>query len=436
MYARYQKAGRLSHAARVTGWTLAAACALGGVVRAADVTASKPGEWPSFRGADRSGVSQEKGLLKSWPAGGPKLLWKTPNLGEGHSSIAIANGRIYSMGLRGDNEVVWALNVKDGQEAWSTKIAAGGSLRGRQGGFGSRCTPTIVGNRLYAEGVQGDVICLDVANGKQIWKKNLVTDFGGSVPTWGYSESPLVDGDKVIVTPGGSTPIVALKAATGEVVWKAQIPEGDDAHYASAIIADVDGQREYIQLLSGALVGVDAKTGKQLWRYKAPANGTANCSAPIYRDNMAFAATGYRTGGGAVKLTASSSGVTAKEVYFTKQMQNHHGGVVLVGDYLYGCDERYLTCINFKTGEVRWAATAEQSVGKGSVTYADGCLYVRSERGPVALVEANPREYVEKGRFDQPDRSRAAAWAYPVVCDGKLYLRDQDNLFCYDVKAK
>lgn len=390
-------------------------------------------DWPQFRGPDRTGVSKETGLLKSWPAEGPKLLWKAENLGEGHAAPSVAKGRIYGMGLRGEDEVVWALDERTGKEVWGTRIAAGTSLEGRQGGYGSRATPTIDDDRLYTIGVAGDLVCLNLADGKLVWQKNLVSDFGGRVPTWGYSESPLVDGNNVIATPGGgSATLVALNKRTGEVAWKAQVPGGNRVAYSSALAADIAGQRQYIQFLAGGVVGVSARDGKHLWTFQAPASrGGINCSMPLYQDGHVFAAAAYQHGGALAKLTSSGGSTTAEEVYFTRQMQNHHGGMVVVGDYLYGFDNSNLTCLEFKTGKVMWA---DRSVGKGSVTFADGNLYCRSERGPVALVEATPTGYVEKGRFEQPDRSRDPSWPYPIVANGRLYLRDQGIMLCYDVK--
>ena len=416
---------------RRAGW--AALALLGGATGliGAAAAAVAAADWPQWRGPDRSGLSKETGLLKSWPADGPKLAWTARGLGEGHATPSVANGRIYGMGLRGNDEAVWALNEKTGKELWSTRIAAGTELQARQGGNGSRATPAVSGDRIYTLGVSGDLVCLNASDGKLVWQKSLVKDFGGSVPRWGYSESPLVDGDKVIAAPGGDkSTVVALNKKDGSVAWQCAVP-GNEAHYSSAIVASVAGKKQYIHFLSGGVIGMDAATGKLSWRYDSPANRTANCSTPIYRDNHVFAASGYSTGGGLAKLATGSEGVAAKEVYFTKQMQNHHGGMVLVGDYLYGFDGSNLTCLEFKTGKLMWS---DRSVGKGSVAYADGFLYCRSERGPVALVEASPMAYVEKSRFEQPDRSSASSWPYPVIANGKLYLRDQDVLLCYDVK--
>jgi len=278
------------------------------------------------------------------------------------------------------------------------------------------------------------LVCLETATGKERWHKNLIGDFGGTIPRWGYSESPLVDGDKVIVTPGGSdATLVALDKKTGEMIWKDQTPEGGSAHYSSVIAADVDGEREYIQFLQKGVVGVSAKDGKLLWHFDQPANRVSNISTPIYSDHAVFAASAYGAGGALAKIGAGSK---AEVVYATKKMKNHHGGMVLVDGYLYGenggnGETPYLVCLDFKTGKVMWE---EAKAGKGSIAYADGCLYYRDENGPMVLVEASPKKYVELSRFSQPERSKAKAWSHPVIANGKLYLRDQNVLFCYDVK--
>jgi len=392
------------------------------------------GSWPQLRGPDRNGISRETGLLKQWPPGGPPLVWTAKGIGTGNGAPSVAGGRVFGMSNRGDDECVWALDEATGKQLWSVRIAAANrSIMQAQDGPG--CTPTVVGDRLYVVGASGDVVCLQVSDGKELWRKSLVQDFGGAVPRWGYQESPLVDGDRVIVTPGGrDATLVALDRMSGSVVWKAQVPQGDGAAYASAIIAEVGGKRQYIQFLAGGGVGVSASDGRFLWRYNAPANSWGiNCTMPVFADNAVFAASSYNTGGGLAKLTASpDGGMSATEVYFTRNMRNHHGGMVLVNGYLYGFDEQDLTCIEFKTGVVKWS---DRSVGKGSVTCADGHLYARSERGPVALVEASPERYIEKGRFEQPERSGKTTWPYPVIAGGRLYLRDHDTLLCYNVRA-
>jgi outer membrane protein assembly factor BamB len=392
----------------------------------------QPFDWPQWQGPARTTISRETGLLKSWPKEGPPLAWKASGLGGGYCTPSIAAGRILGMSYRGDDEVVWALDETNGKELWVTRVAAANRKVGY--GEGSRCTPTVDGEVLYALGVSGDLVCLNVADGKLLWQRSLVKDFGGNIPGWGYSESPLVDGDRVIATPGGKkATLVALNKKTGETIWQAQVPQGDGAHYASAIRAEVNGQAQYIQFLRGGLVGISATDGTFLWRYNKPANGTANCSTAIVHDNRVFGASAYGTGGGLVRLTPEGSMVKAEEVYFTKDMKNHHGGMVLLDGYLYGSNEGELVCLEFKTGEVKWR---ERKPGKGSISYADGHLYYRNEGGPVVLVEATPNDYVECGRFNQPERSKKRAWAHPVVANGKLYLLDQDTLFCYDVKQR
>jgi outer membrane protein assembly factor BamB len=310
------------------------------------------------------------------------------------------------------------------------KRVNGGYRNGQ--GDGPRGTPTIDGKVIYTEGGNGDLTCLDAATGSTMWHLNLVSDLGGRRPGWGYSESPLLDGDNLIVTPGGSDgAIAALNKNTGEVVWRStDLP--DSAHYSSPIVATVHGVKQIIQFTRERLVGVDAKTGKLLWSYKNSANGTANCTTPIYHDGHVFSASAYGTGGGLVKLSRNGNQWSAEEVYFEKSMQNHHGGIVLVGDHMYGFGSRDLICMNFKTGRIAWQET---SVGKGSLTYADGRLYCLGERNALGLVAANPNKYVEKGRISTP-RTGRPSWAHPVVTGGRLYVRDQHTLTCFDVSVK
>ncbi|HEY7315842.1 MAG TPA: PQQ-binding-like beta-propeller repeat protein [Gemmataceae bacterium] len=387
-------------------------------------------DWPQWQGQDRTAVSHEKGLLGDWSKEGPPLLWKADNLGGAFCTPSVARGRVFGMGFRGKDEVVWALDEKTGQELWSVKIAD--ANKGVGYNEGPRCTPTVDGDRLYVLGLGADLVCMKTENGDEVWRKNLRKDFNGSVGGWGYSESPLIDGNKLLCTPGGKkSTLIALDKQTGELIWTGVVPQGDQAHYSSIIAANVDGQRQYIQFLRGGVVGLSGD-GKFLWRYDHPHNGTANCSTPLYRDGHVFAASSYGTGGGLAKLTRYGDEVKAEEVYFTKNMKNHHGGMVLLGDYLYGSDEGKLTCLEFKTGKVQWA---ESKAGKGSIAYADDRLYYRNEGGPVILVEANPKKYVEHGRFSPP-RTDKPAWPHPVIANGKLYIRDQQYLYCYDVKQK
>ncbi len=410
-------------------------------------TTAKPFDWPQWQGPDRNAVSKETGLLKEWPKDGPPLLWKVKNLGLGDSAPSIAAGRILGMSNRGKDEVVWALAEADGKELWTAPLgAAYAGQRMPQSKEGPACTPTVDGEFAYALGMGGDLVCLKVADGKVVWRKSLTTDFGGTVPTWSYRESPLIDGDKLIVTPGGKdATLVALNKKTGEVIWKAQVPKGDKAAYSSVIAIDLGGQRQYVQFLSGGVVGVAAEDGKFLWRYDAPAHrGGINITTPLYHDGQVFASAAYDMGGGLVKLSKDDKGsVKAEEVYFTRKMQNHHGGLILLDGYLYGANGGNgggnLECLEFKTGKVMWDERdkpGRKGVAKGAVTLADGRIYFRQEDGPMILFEPSPKEYIERGRFAQPDRSSKPAWAHPIIANGKLYVRDQDVLLCYDVKAK
>ncbi len=419
-------------------------------------------DWPQLRGPNRDGKSADTGLLKEWPNGGPPLAWKIDKLGGGYSAPSIAAGRIFGMSNRGDEEVVWALSEKDGSEIWVAPLGPAFAQRASQGREGPACTPTVDGEHLYVEGLAGNVACLQIRDGKIVWQRSLTEDFGGSVPMWSYRESPLVDGDKVIVTPGGADAIlVALNKVTGETIWKGQVPAdsggnsggrrggrgrgggGSGAAYASPIAIDVEGQRQYVQLISNTLAGFAASDGKFLWQYDTPANRMGiNCSAPVFDNGLVFASSAYGAGGGLVKLRKDSDGgVKAEEVYATTDMQNHHGGMILVDGYLYGAnggnEGGALVCLDFQTGKVMW--DQRQSAGrraKGSLALADGRLYYRMEDGTMLLIEPSPEQYLERGRFEQPDRSSAPAWPYPVIANGKLYLRDQDVLLCYDVKAK
>ncbi|HEY2783442.1 MAG TPA: PQQ-binding-like beta-propeller repeat protein [Fimbriiglobus sp.] len=402
-----------------------------GLMAMAAADRSAAADWPQWQGPDRNGISKETGLLQSWDKGGPPLAWTAKNLGLGFGTPSVAAGKIFGMGSRDGKDGVWALKESDGSELWFTAFDDTNSPNQNNGPC---CTPTFDNGKLYAVSSKGKIVRLDATTGKKEWLKDFVKDFGGEIPHWAYTESPLIDGDKVICTPGGKNTIVALDKENGEVVWKAAVPKADPAQYASATAIEIGGQRQYVQFVRGGVVSVAASDGAFLWRYDAPANGTANCSTPIFHDNCIFAASAYSKGGGMAEIKKTGDKYEADEKYFEKRFQNHHGGYVLVDGYLYGECSGKLGCIEFKTGKLVWTT---DKVRKGSTTYADGRLYCRNEGGAdVILVEANPKQYVEKGRFAQPDRSGEMAWPHPVIANGKLYFRDQDVLLCYDVKQK
>ena len=623
-----------------------ARCFLFGLIGAAvfaDVTWAS--DWPQWQGQDRNAVSREKGLLPEWPAAGPPLAWRINGLGGGDSAPAVAGGRLFGMSNRDGKEIVWALSETDGQEVWATPLGDAVQQGVPQSKEGPACTPTIDGNRAYVLGMGGRVVCLRVEGGEILWQRSLTQDFGGILPMWSYRESPLVDGDKLICTPGGPEAlVVALNKETGETIWKSRLPDGaggpvadrrnrtetstrrdqanaspgnagasaptiagtkeqglfqsehwgmtafsqkvpngkylvklyfaetyqgitgagqrvftfnvqgkefkdfdiwekaegfrrayiesvpvevtkgelritftrqadnpaikaieiipraenaneartirikagqttpfkdsrgqewladqgfeggqlspgtfnfgggrpsgrfggfggprSGAAYASVIAIDFEGQRQYVQFTAGALVGLAATDGKLLWRYNRAANGMGiNCSTPIFQDGLIFAASAYGSGGGAVKLSRDASGgINASEVYFSTSMQNHHGGMIVVDGCLYGAnggnEGGFLVCLDFQTGKVLWR---DRKAPKGSLAMADGRLYLRSEQGIMVLIEPSRNGLVERGRFEQPERSIAPAWAHPVIANGKLYVRDQDLLLCYDVKMK
>jgi outer membrane protein assembly factor BamB len=396
------------------------------------------GDWPQWRGPDRTGVSQETGLLKAWPKGGPRLLWHVSDMGDGYGTVAIAGQRIYLQSNKGmENEFVQALSVTDGKPIWTTRLGNVGNPDQQPPYPMARSTPTIDGDRLYAFSSDGDLACLQITSGKLVWQKNVRREFGGVPGTWAYAESPLIDGDAVIIAPGGAeATLLKLNKRTGAVIWKSAVPGGDRAAYSSAIAIEAAGRKQYVQFLDKGLVGVDAPTGTFLWRYTQTSGGPANIATAIAREQYVYSTNARRFGAGLVQLIPTSRGVSAEQVYFERDVPNSLGGQVLIGDYLYGTNSDGPAAAEFATGKIRWKT---QDAGPGAVFYADGHLYFHLENGDVALVEATPDAYREKGRFTpsgQPKRhdSRERAWSYPVVANGRLYIRDLGHLWAYDVK--
>lgn len=378
-------------------------------------------DWPQWRGMHRDGISPETGLLDSWPKGGPPLVWKIQGLGEGYASSAIANGRLFIQGERGDEEFVLAFDANTGKQLWRAQT---GKSFHESHGYGPRSTPTVDGDRVYTLAADGMLVCLDAASGKRNWGYNVVDRFRGHVPHWGISESPLVEGGRLIVTPGGSgAAVVALDKTNGKVLWQSQ---SDRPAYSSPMPFDAGGARGIVVFTSDAAIGLDAANGQFLWRYGKVANGTANIATPIVHDGNIFLSSDYGTGCVLLKI----AGKNASEVYFNRDMRNHYSTSVLVGDYLYGYSSNILTAMKFETGEVAWR---NRSVGKGSLIYAERHLYCLGEDGVMGLVEATPAGYHETSRFEIP-HGGLPTWSQPVIADGKLYLREQDNLFCYNIK--
>jgi len=390
---------------------------------------SKALDWPQWRGPERNGISKETGLLKEWPRSGPPMAWSAAMLGAGYGSVAVAGDHVWAQGMRNRQSVVTSLNRADGKVTWVRIIGSAGE---NDRGSGPRGTPSVDGDRLYALTENGDLACLRVADGTVVWQRNILKDFGGQNIGWLISESPLVDGNLVIVTPGGrSNGMVALDKMTGKTVWATKDLR-DDAGYASPIVADVQGVRTVMTLTSEAAVGVRATDGKLMWRYTQVANGTANITTPVFSDNKVFFTSAYGAGGALLGLRVVGEEVRAQEIYFTREMQNHHGGVVLVNGYLYGFNNSILTTLEFATGKMMWR---DRSVGKGSIAYADGNLYLLSENNVVGLAEATPAGYREKGRFTIADQG-LPSWSHPVVSGGRLFIRNQGTLAAYDVRQR
>ncbi|MBA3640912.1 MAG: PQQ-like beta-propeller repeat protein [Acidobacteriota bacterium] len=392
-----------------------------------DVSNRTLDDWPQWRGKNRDGIATEKGLLKTWPAAGPPLAWKTTGAGEGYSSFSAAHGRLYTMGARGGTEFVMAFDAATGKKLWERES---GRRFSNDQGDGPRGTPVVDGTQLYSLGASGDLTSIDSATGKVAWTINVLQKFGGSNIRWGLSESPLVLQDRILVNAGGrGASIVAIKKTDGSEIWRS----GDDeAGYSSAVSATVGGIPMAVFFTDAKALGVDTRDGRHLWSYARAANRTANIATPIIRGNKVFISSDYRTGAGLVELTASGKTMTAKEIYFTNEMRNHHASSILIGDHLYGFSSAILTAMKFDDGQVAWK---DRSVGKGSMVFADDRLYLYSERGTVAIAEANPAAYKEHGRF-QLTVGSSPTWSHPVIANGKLFLRDQDNIYAYDVRAK
>ena len=409
---------------------------------AANTGGNSEKNWTMFRGPDNSGISPDTGLLKSWPGSGPEQLWIFKDAGMGYSGFAIVDGRLYTMGTKNENEVhMVCIDTSSGSEVWSQAFATDDSQGYNAGwGNGPRGTPTFSEGKLYGLGPKGVIACLDAESGKVLWKKDLQSDFGGQAGGWGFSESPLVDGNKVVVAPGGNqSGIVALDKNSGQVIWKAEEVKPGKAEYATILATDLNGVRQYIKFFEKSLVSVDAEDGKLLWEGEFPKGRTAVIPTPIIDGDQVYVAAGYGAGCRAFKIKEDNS---VELLWENNDMVNHHGGVIKFGDHLYGfSDGKGLVCQDWETGETAWMEKERQFLAKGAVHIADGMIYALNEQnGALTLVEANPSGYREKGRFVIEPQSelrnpRGKIWTHPVVIGGKLYLRDQEMVYCYDVKG-
>jgi len=393
---------------------------------AQSATADK--EWFQWRGPNRDGISQETGLLQEWPKSGPPLVWRTNGAGNGYSSFSTSGGRLYTLGARAGMEYVIALDRATGKKVWETQ---NGRRFENDRGDGPRSTPTVNGDRLYVLGGNGDLTCLETATGKKIWSVNIIQRFGGVNPYWGYSESPLIVGDRILVNTGGrGAGIAAVSTADGSTLWR---QHNDGAGYSSPMLMRTGSLNQVIFFTEDRAMAVDPRDGRLLWSYNKANNGTANIATPIVRGTKVFVSSDYGTGGALLDVRAAGNIATANEVYFTRDMRNHHASSVLVGDHLYGFSSSILTALMFDTGKTIWR---DRSVGKGSLIFADGRLYLYSEDSVVGLAEASPAGYREHGRFTIPQQSGLPTWSHPIVAGGLLIIRDQDNVYAYNVKSR
>ena len=398
----------------------------------ADAWAGDGPFWPQFHGPNRNNISSDTGLLKTWPQGGPRLLFTAGGLGHGFASLSIADGMIYTAGNIEGLTVVTAMDLQ-GRILW--RFDNGRSWEKPAGGV--RGTPTLAEGRLYHESPHGDVVCLDAKTGQRIWGLNILEKFNSQNITWGLAESLLLDGDRVICKPGGpETALVALGKRSGVVVWKSPSAQGDLAGYASCVIAQCGGLRIILTLTAKALIGVDADSGGLLFRYERETPFDENITMPIYHNGHVFIAT-RTVGAELVKINVDGNRASVTPVWKNEQFDNQHGGVILVDGHLYGSchmnNNSKWVCLDWLTGRQLWA---ERPRDKGSLTYADGMLYTMNERGRVILVPAVPEKYGVAGEFSIPKGGEGPTWAHPIVCDGRLYIRHGGFLYVYDVRSE
>jgi outer membrane protein assembly factor BamB len=414
------------------------------LVAAVAVCAAEPEptgtEWPTFRGPKRDNISPDKGLLKEWPDGGPKLLWTTEGVGKGYSSMTVAAGKVFTMGTEGGKTYIFAIDAKmGGDPVWKAEVGVGGNESYK----GSRCTPTYDDGLVYGIGSDGDLVCVTADKGEEKWRKSFRKDYKGSSGGWRYSESPLIDGQRLVCTPGGKeATIVCLNKKTGEEIWKSAA--GGQAGYASIVIGKAGGVKQYVTLLGGGTVGVDAKDGKLLWKYDRFAGNTANIPSPVPLGDQVLTGAGYGKPMVLLSIKAADGKFTAEPEYEKERMGNRMGGLVVLNDLVFSDQDMSGNpfCAEWKTGTIKWRRNDVKGKARGSgsgsaaLAYADGNLYVHYQNGWMALVPATATGYEEKGSFKVPGSGRADSWSHPVVIGGKLYVREDTTLHCYDVKAK
>ena len=411
-------------------------------------------DWPAFRGPKRDGISKETGLLKTWPAEGPAKVWSVKGLGLGFGTPTIAKGTIFGMGTRDGKDGIWALKEADGSELWFTPFDTPRELKPPQNN-GPSASPTYDDGKVFAVSSIGKLVALDATTGKLLWERHYVNEFYGKVPSWGFTDSVLIDGDKLICVPGGSkAAVVALNKKTGKDIWKSEIAGGgnDGGGYCSPQKVTLAGSPMYVVLMGKAagVVGVNPNNGKLLWSYKGKASGggTAQIPIPIVSGDHVWVSCAYDGGAALLHVTSEGSekfAVKELKAYNKAALNNHHGGMVQVGDFAYfGHDQNNgkPVCVDLINGDIKWgperspAAAKDTDRSSAAVLFADGLLYFRYDNGTMVLIEPSPVSLKVVSSFKETERSGKDSWPHPVIVSGKLYLRDQDKLTCYDVKAK
>jgi outer membrane protein assembly factor BamB len=383
-------------------------------------------DWPTFLGPNRDGRSPDTGLLKQWPQEGPKLLWKVDRIGPGWSSVAVANGCVYTTGNEGENQMLICLDDKTGKETWR---AVQGPKSSHKKYEGARATPTVDNDRIYLTGGDGLMTCHSAKDGRLLWKKNLRSDFGGKVGSWQYSESVLILGKLAIITPGGPNAVVALDKMTGASVWKSNKPA--TAGYSSLVPITLNNSTILVNGSQSGLIAVDAKTGKEIYRSPFAENNVANAPTPAYLDGYLFWAVGYNKGGICLKVTQAGGAWKFEDAWTTRDFACHPGNYVAANGCVYGKGKGALVCADLITGATKW----QERCGAGQVTWADGLLYSQSDSGgKLALVDPTAEGNRVKGSIQVAGTGNS--WSHPVVINGRLYVRYDTNLYCYDVKAK
>jgi len=398
-------------------------------------------DWPTFRGAGRTAVAPDTDLLEAWPAAGPALVWETGGAGRGYASLAIAGERIFTLGdglstAEDKDEYLTCFDRATGRQLWKAKTGKPWA-EGPESWQSSRSTPTVDGDTVYVLTPHGQLVACATADGKERFRVDLKAQFGGKKgDSWGYSESVLIDENRLVCTPGGEqATMVALDKTTGKLIWSCPMKGDRGAGHSSIVISSPKGRKVYVQTTAAGAFAVDAKTGAFQWAYPIDQT-TAVIPTPIVRDDLVFFSAGYKRGGALLRQMPGPDGVKVEEVYgLNKDLANKHGGIVLVGDHLYGDsdDQGIPFCAELMTGKIVWK---KRGSGKGSATVmaADGHIYVRFSDGTLALAKADPADYEEVATFKIPGSEGRPSWAHMVILDGRLYLREQDRILCYNLK--